>query len=562
MTATYKLRNLIAIEKLDLTLDGITLLVGPNRAGKTSAADGLRACLTGNPLVRGISAKTKLGPVTHNGAELAQALLKTEEGARQIQWPSGQVKTQGDPPTSSAMAVGLNPLSAMAMADRGAFLIDLLKAVPAQADLEKRFADNGLSEASAKKIWEIVSTDGWDGALRKVRDKMTKDKGVWEHITGERFGIKKAQEWHPANWDITLSDTAPDELEQIAQQARARVEELTGKHAVAAADIDRLREMADQVEHFRNNIGEWNSEISTIEEDLQEVLNARAELPAASTDRGIACPYPQCEGRRLRITQPGPAQRGLACVEDEQIDDEEQKKRLTAIASADGKIANLRAKLSQQQQSRDAAERKLTEAEEAAETLKGAGGGETLKLLETAKAELTAAEQNHQMAKAKQEADYKLRQIQHMQVAADALAPTGIRQDVMAKELKGFLSKRVKPLCKAGSFPEIAIDPTTLDISADDVPYYLLSRGMQHVVDTVLQTAIAAVDGSAMLVIDDIDKLDRVVRKGLFDMLAAAKIPALVCQAIALGGKVPDLQKAGLGRTVWLGSPSCDTEKT
>jgi hypothetical protein len=558
---TLKVRNLLAVEKLDLPLDGITLVVGPNEAGKTTVANAAAACLTGNPLLRGIKAKTHLAPVVMNGQEIAQALIQNDAGAREVAWPEGKVKTKGDPPTSSEIAAGQKRLSALSPAERATALIDLLKASPTADDLEKAFAAINLAAEAAQKIWVEIEASGWDGAAQKVKERGTMLKGQWEEVTKERFGIKKAEQWFPTNWDISLTDTPADELETLVQKAKARVDEMIGKEAVATANLEALRDQAAQLEHYRNNLGQWTSDITILQEDLNAAVDARAKLPSASTDRGIPCPYPQCEGRRLRITS-GAATRGLACVdENEQLSEDEHKERLNAIATADGKVANLRGQVSKMEQDMAAAERLVAESEQAKEVLKKMGGPEIAAALESAKTALQTATEHFQMAKTKQEADYKLRQIKNMVLALDVLGPTGLRQQVLGKSLKGFSKKHLAPLCRMANLPPIVIAEDTLEISAGEHPYYLLSRGAQHAVDCILQVAIAQMDGSSMLVIDDADKLVGDLRKGFFSMLAESHLSALVCLAAKPEAKVPDLAQMGLGRTVWLGSASRDTEK-
>ena len=552
MTTTLKVRHLLTVDKLDAVVDGITLLVGPNESGKSTVANAAAACLSGNPLIRGIGARTRLGPVVATGQEKAQALLEGPGGARQISWPDGKVKTKGDPPTASAIATGQTKLTAMATAERAETLVGLLQATPTLEDLEKLFTKENLSVEAAKKVWDLIATDGWDGAQRNLKERTTKLKGQWEGTTGERWGIKKAEQWHPSDWDISLGDTPPDELEVIAQKARNKLDVMIGTHAVSRDETEKMQDLAGQLEHFKNNLGEFESEHTVAFEDMRQAQEERAALPSASTDRGIPCPYPECDGRRLRIGIGIGAKRSLVCVEDEKIDEDERKKRLMDIASADGKVANLESALQKLSHQISAAMTTQKLAEVARDGLKDLGGPEIAEALEAAKAAHTTAEQNHRMAEAKQKADITLSQIKNMQTALNALAPTGLRQATLGKALGGFTKKHLKPLCKMASETEIEIAADTLEISVNGHPYELLSRGAQFAADCILQIAIARMDGSAMVIIDDADILVGERRKGLMEMLSKVAQPALVCMAVKTGGQVPDLAKMGLGRTIWM----------
>ena len=87
------------------------------------------------------------------------------------------------------------------------------------------------------------------------------------------------------------------------------------------------------------------------------------------------------------------------------------------------------------------------------------------------------------------------------------------------------------------------------------LPYPLLSKSEQYRVRAVFQVAMAIIDGSDLVVLDEADILDGPTRSGLFKMLDAATqegLAALVCMTLSRRDQAPDLAAIGLGRSYWL----------
>jgi len=90
-------------------------------------------------------------------------------------------------------------------------------------------------------------------------------------------------------------------------------------------------------------------------------------------------------------------------------------------------------------------------------------------------------------------------------------------------------------------------------VTLADRPYILLSESEKFRCRTALQVAMADLDGSAAVIVDAADILDRGGRNGLFAMLAQSGMRSLVCMTMNGPGDVPDLSKPGLGRSYWIG---------
>jgi hypothetical protein len=62
----------------------------------------------------------------------------------------------------------------MDASERALALIELLQATPSLEDLEKLFDNTGLKSEVAKKVWGIITDNGWDGAQRSLKERATR----------------------------------------------------------------------------------------------------------------------------------------------------------------------------------------------------------------------------------------------------------------------------------------------------------------------------------------------------------------------------------------------------
>ncbi|QCO03436.1 hypothetical protein [Azospirillum argentinense] len=161
----------------------------------------------------------------------------------------------------------------------------------------------------------------------------------------------------------------------------------------------------------------------------------------------------------------------------------------------------------------------------------------------------------------KARADALARQITSMTVIIGILAPTGLRQANTQRVLDTFNDSMVRPLCDAAGWKAVRIEPD-MSISYGGRPYSQLSglgpqlSSDQYRVRAILQIALAERAGDRLVILDAADILDNKSRNGLFGMLKRVGMAAVICMtfnAEALKGrKVPDLEKAKIGRTYWI----------
>jgi hypothetical protein len=162
----------------------------------------------------------------------------------------------------------------------------------------------------------------------------------------------------------------------------------------------------------------------------------------------------------------------------------------------------------------------------------------------------------HQRDKARVEArlrcvDLQLRVARNQKVV-DILSPEGLRRQKLAKALSAFNKDRMAPLCTSAGFEMVSVDED-LEVLYGSRPYFLLSASEQYRVRAVLQLAIAALDGSPVVILDGADMLDQEGREGLFGMLAEQQDRGfLVGMTMDEATQAPNLKEAGMGTTYWV----------
>jgi len=177
-----------------------------------------------------------------------------------------------------------------------------------------------------------------------------------------------------------------------------------------------------------------------------------------------------------------------------------------------------------------------------------AAGGDT----EAAKQALSRAETRLQSFRQKRQADDIHSKVVGNELILDLLAGDGLRARKLTRVLELFNTGQLRPLCDAARWRAVTIEPN-MTVAYGGRPYPLLSSSEQYRVRIILQLAMAALDGSEMVVIDAADILDAQTRAGLFDLLYSTDIPALVLLTLSRRDQLPNLALLeGGGQSYWL----------
>src|SRR4051812_40462378 len=125
---TASIGNFRGIAAALITASPIALLAGGNEQGKSSAVDALRYLLAGDKQPYGLTKDQLPTLLMHHGATNGTVCLRAEGRLQQIEYPSGDVTTEGKPFRATAFATGGRRFSRLEERDRAQVLAEYLKA--------------------------------------------------------------------------------------------------------------------------------------------------------------------------------------------------------------------------------------------------------------------------------------------------------------------------------------------------------------------------------------------------------------------------------------------------
>lgn len=551
MSIRVSVRDYRGVERCDIALDPLALLAGRNEAGKSSVAEATRAVLTGTAIpIPGVN-KKDAKVLVRDGAEKGYVKIEGDE-TRIIEWPKASVTADSDgAPKASAFAVGLKHLFDLDERARAAALADYIDSEPSEVDLVAAMADIGYGDKAAQQTWSAIQQSGWDDTYKRAREYMTKLKGQWEGVTQEKYGAKKAPEWTPEAYPG--ADAERRHLADEVDYAQQRVKEAVGRAAVSAAEIERLQHTIQQAEIDERDPDAIEQQIADAKEELAALEAERIALPAEEAGDNVTAECPAC-GARLLVER---VWRGPTVLK---VDDDESRKQAQTKAvqkqraKLDGKISNAKDQIMTLERQRGEVERLHAAAEKARAQLEKAGAPEDPDEATNPVAEAEAAEERARTAlaafDAKDQADRLHGQIEKNERLVGILAPDGLRRRKLAAGLEAF-NARLADLCSAADWPPVRLDED-LRAHYGTRPLWAASGSGQWRARTCVQMAMALMDGSSAVVIDEADILDKGGRNGLFALLQASGMRALVCMTANKPDRIPDLEQVGLGQSYWI----------
>jgi hypothetical protein len=532
------IKNFRGLKTALIELSKLTILCGPNGAGKSSACHALASALSGQTIPLDGVRKNEAGLLVHSGAGKGSIDVEVEGGSISVSYPQAKLTTEGKPPHASAYAVGLKSLVGLDQKSASNVLIDYLKALPTEEDL--RASDLPLNDEQIAKLWKRIDELGWDGAFQSAREHGIAFKAQWETITGERYGSSKAENWLPAEWLSDLAGASEESLTAMLTQAREFLEAAISTAAVDQSERNALKAEADKLPTIVSELTKAQRELEGTTAALKSLQDKHRELPKpAAEEKAIPCPH--CKGPLVI--------RGSQIVAQTPVNAEENAKRKEAIdASTEaGKAAAAIVKIAQTDVEKLQAQRHHAMA--CAEKLDKmpVDGGTTAAQLEQAREETARAERSLRAFKAKRDADAKHTAATQNAAVQALLAPDGLRLKKLRDAIRSF-NERLAQLCAVAGWGVVAVGDD-LQITYGDRPLVMLSQSEVFRVRVVLQVAMTLIDGSAAVVVDAADVLDKGGRNGLVRLLISTERPALVAMTMAR----EDVPRMGsLGSSYWI----------
>jgi hypothetical protein len=552
-----RVRNVLGVKSADFRLEGIVLIAGQNRAGKSSLLNAVAAVALNEPAIHGAVKKRDLPNVLREGAEAGSATLDWGAGSQRVVWPEGTLQTEGQlrsVPFGSSLGIGARLWSQCSDSERRQEFAARCDAQPTIEDLAEYLAGNGGDPAAAPALWERIETSGWDAVATAAAEASTKKKGAWSQVTKTAWGDKKAATWRPGallpDEDYTVADTAEDL--RLASEA---LEKLVGASAVDAAEADRLRATVAEGEAVSARHSTLTAELAELDSGVERLTRERAVLPASAETVAVSSiPCPHCHAP-LRLSR---SANGVPTIVADTTNEAEARKAAARMA------AEIVATDDALRKARREADAKRSVLADLAVTMRAAANAQR-KLDALAIAKRPPAEQvaEARLVVAKLEERLKavdcwvkasaLYQDWHRtQPMLAALKEDGCRAVKAGKAVAGFNASMAE-ISAAAMWGDVTLQED-LSAALNGRAFAYLSESEKWCVDTCIALTLAKLEGAAFVLVDRADVLVRTARPGLFKALWALGIPSVVACSFPDNnpGTIPALRKMGAGSAYWL----------
>lgn len=572
----FAVRNFRGCAAADIEVSRIALLVGDGGASKSSIIQAIGAAATGQVIpIPGIK-KSEALRLVRSGAEKGSVTWEGGGYEMAISYPKAEAKGKGSTPPVSVYAAGLEDIMDLPAAKRAPVMAALLKSDPTAEDLlaavrEAAFHvptsvmppdnlcdfmlslglktnspdDRGLF-AAFNRLWLVIQESGWDGAWAKAKEKGQELKGEWKQATGgEAYGADKGEKWRPKVWDDDLAASSLDDLVNAVGDAQARFEAAVAAQAVSGADREALQAQASKFQELRTKLAAAErEERAAYEADTELVSRAAPIVPR----KPILCPHCDEAVEVVQDLAGFTLRKGVTrtAAEIAALEQEAEKYRAARAAAKQrhAEAFKLKTELTQQVGAAATAQKKLDEMD--AVQSESVNVDAARKDVENATGRLSAF-------KAWGEATKKHKAIVTNQKIIDLLSPDkGVRHMKLAQTLAAFNSTILGPLCTSAGWKPVTLNED-LEVEYDGRIFPMLCKSEQHRCRFVMQLAIAKLDGSALVLLDDADTLPVSARGGLMKMVVSTGLHAVIAMMVGGVDKAPDLAKMKLGQTYWIG---------
>lgn len=559
----------------EISVSGIALLAGDGGACKSSILQAIGAVTTGETIpVAGVK-KSEALCLVRSGAEKGSVTWSGDGFSQSITYPKAEAvlkKGSTPPPAVSVYATGLRNILDQKPKDRAPVLYPLLGADPTIADVAAALREEGLFQPSdsqidadaardmglnpdladdrglflaTQKLWNMIQAKGWNTAHAEKVDEGKTDKGSWRQATGGNgnWGASIGETWRPDGWDDDLASASIDDLE--GDVSRAKEAEAIAQRAAGASDAIKadLREKCANLPALQAELVKLTREADRAREAWRTFsIKAPPVVPSAP----LECPH--CKGSvTLRDDLAGKKLEKATAVPQSEIDAaKEARRQYDADRAAQEKATNAALGAASDK------EREVMAAQVAKQKLDAmsavSGGGD----IAAAEAALALAVKRRDAFKAYAEATRLHRKLMSNAKLVQLLSEDkGIRAVKLKDALESFNKHTLAKLCGAAGWKPVTINDD-FEVEYGGRSFPMLCKSEQHRCRIIMQVAIAHLDGSALVVIDDADTIPVGARPGLLKMIKSLGIHAVIAMMLAKPDMAPDLAKAGFGATYWI----------
>ena len=525
------------IKSAELNITPLTLIAGKNHQGKSAIAGAAGALLTGNSHPDWIK-KKDLAEFVNDDAETGKIELITEDGSASIVYPTAKFSTTGTPPRASRVAAGLDSPLNMSDRERSKYFSELLKTEPTIEQLTEAVKDAGMPEDTVKKLWDKIQMTGWDSAHKEAGTRGSDIKGSWKHVTGgETYGVNKAADWKPEGWTPRLEDVSADDIQTKITEIQKERDAVIRATAHDEGETERLQELANGLDVATKT---HKDNCAMVDQRVAELKVLTDSVPELLSMDDQDCP--EC-GKPLQV-------KGGTIVKGGGVTKAQVTAAIKARSTHQKKITKAEEKLASAREGSVKSSALTKDCEVARDVLAklvvGDFGGRTPEDID---AEIAGLNRDRGMILMRNDARKYHRQIEKNAVIVAALAPDGLRKEVLEQGLGGF-NGCLSAVCNDANWPIVSVN-NDLSIVYGGRDYRLLSESEQYRVRATVLIACAWNDDSEVTIFDGADILDKTGRNGLIQAINGSEADAIVVMTYPDREGVPDMSRIG-GETVWI----------
>jgi energy-coupling factor transporter ATP-binding protein EcfA2 len=513
----------------------ITLMTGKVGSGKTTLLMALQCLATSETTPLGWKKKDAHILVTE-GTKAGKATLELAAGVRnELKWPT--CKFTGEK-LASPWAAGMRLASDIEPKDLG----QIIGVLPTKEDFLKELEGCEHMNVPVDAVWSKITTSGWDAAHEQSTERGKNLKKEWEKLAGRDWLPKEALSWVPEAF--TGEDHSV--LHQSLTNAQKIYEHAIKAEAVGEHERAEMAVLAKEHESgtAQQALADINTRLQSVNIELQKAERTLGEIPKA-LNKQQAYKCWSCSalgvihnGELIEAPDPTKAAADEAAVQ-QRLD--EQKTRIQALREE-------RDNTQMQWKEAKAHADKCEQAHRRLNTL-GADPEPCISVTDAA-AEVEAANLRIRAAEIKRECDDIANTVHVSVYLSDLLSPDGLRKTVLVSKLTEF-NNLLASICTEAEWPKIEVDEF-LDLRFGGRPFVALSRGQKFTVNACMQIALAKLDKSQMLILDDVDIMDADLVNGLLCVLENLGIPSALGRMMSNAELVPDLQSYSMGASYWI----------
>jgi hypothetical protein len=548
----FHIQNVLGVMEAKVDVEGIVLVAGAPGSGKSSILDACASAAAGTLKIRTVRDKLERQKVKHHASHYhGRISMVAKTGQRLLTYRTWQVTDRGTPPTFDPLVTGADVFSRVA--ERARFL-GLRRRFPHNPTLDDMVQALGNFECenpdyAAQLLHLCLAHDGWNITERAVLADFAKTKARWRAITGTAMDRSR--------WLWRKDGVDPDNLPPLAdlhtaaENARSEMDDAKRRADLTVEQLEEMKRQVARLEWQHELLGAYDADLKVLRQARQLALDEIQERANRLTEPGSApCP---CCGEELWMVR-GIRRPSLAKVDSLPKLTSSQRDHLQLqVDRREEHIRKIDAENERLLAERAAVEEKIAAGQTAdgimaqMGTLDGIGDVE---LYEMAKAVHDAAAARYQAHIDWAESRQLLRQRRNLLQVYKAVRPAGARL-IAADRAFAELNSTIKELCSMSRLPLVHVHGDGR-MSIAGVDFTIASETQRWIADTMVRLALAMHDGATFTTIPSFHLLAPNDRPAFFQMLKSIRLDCLIELMTKDKDTVPRIDRAGLGRIIWM----------